>query len=86
VPVWIGAGTHDTGIDFSRKAKTFSHSVDRDIDQERQKIENDLVFTGEVAASGLIGRPAAPLSFQNATGDQLHTDGKIAVLRLKPQS
>jgi hypothetical protein len=84
LPVWIGAGTHDMGIDFSRKAKTFSHSVDSDIDQERQKIENDLVFTGEVAASGLIGRPAAPQSFQNATGDRLHTDGKIAVLRLKP--
>src|SRR3954465_15175269 len=58
VPVWIGAGTHDTGIVFSRKARTFSHSVDGDIDEERLKIENDLIFTGEVAASGLINRPA----------------------------
>jgi hypothetical protein len=83
VPVWIGAGTHDTGIDFSRRARTFSHSVDGDIDEERLKIENDLIFTGEVAASGLINRPAAPRSFQNATGDQLQTDGAIAVIRLK---
>lgn len=83
IPVWIGAGTHDTGINFSRKARTFSHSVDSQIDQERQKIENDLIFTGDVAASGLVGRPAAPRSFQNATGDQLRTDGAIAVLLLK---
>ena len=83
VPVWIGAGTHDTGIDFSRKARTFSHSVGSDIDEERLKIENDLIFTGEVAASGLINRPAAPQSFQNATGDQLRTDGALAVIRLK---
>jgi hypothetical protein len=84
MPVWIGAGTHDTGIDFSRKEKTFSHAVDGDIDRERQKIQNDLLFTGDVAASGLVSRPAAPQSFQNATGDHLRTDGKIAVLRLKP--
>jgi hypothetical protein len=83
MPVWIGAGTHDTGINFSRKAKTFSHSVDGEIDQERRKIENDLIFTGDVAASGLMDRPGAPRSFQNATGDQLRTDGAIAVLRLK---
>jgi LssY C-terminus len=83
VPVWIGAGTHDTGIDFSRKARTFSHSADGDIGEERLKIENDLIFTGEVAASGLINRPAAPRSFQNATGDQLQTDGAIAVIRLR---
>jgi hypothetical protein len=84
MPVWMGAGTHDTGIDFSRKARTFSHSVDGEIDLERQKIENDLIFTGEVTAAGLMNRPAAPRAFQNATGDQLRTDGKIAVLRLKP--
>lgn len=85
-PVWIGAGTHDIGIDFSRQARTFSHAVDGDIDRERAKIENDLIFTGEVAASGLINRAGAPRSFQNATGDRLETDGAIAVLRLKPVS
>jgi hypothetical protein len=83
LPVWIGAGTHDIGITFSRKARTFSHSVDREIDEERSKIENDLIFTGDVSAAGLISRPAAPRSFQNATGDHLETDGAMAVIRLK---
>lgn len=86
MPVWVGAGTHDIGIDFSRQERTFSHSVDGDIDRERQKIQNDLVFTGDVAASGLIDRTAAPRSFQNATGDHLETDGAIAVLRFRPLS
>lgn len=85
-PVWIGAATHDIGIVFSRKARTFSHSVGRDIDAERLKIQNDLTFTGDVSAAGLIARPAAPKSFQNATGDNLETDGALAVLRLKPHS
>lgn len=84
LPVWVGAGTHDIGITFSRKARTFSHSVDRDIDEERLKIANDLIFTGHVSAWALIERPAAPQSFQNATGDHLQTDGDIAVMSLKP--
>ena len=84
MPVWIGAGTHDIRIDFSRKERTFSHGVDGDIDREREKIENDLIFTRAVAASGLIARPGAPRSFQNATGDSLETDGAIAALRFKP--
>jgi hypothetical protein len=81
-PVWIGAATHDIGIVFSRKARTFSHSVAHDIDSERLKIQNDLVFTGDVPAVGLIPRPNAPKAFQNATGDHLQTDGSIAVVRL----
>jgi LssY C-terminus len=81
--VWIGAGTHDTGIVFSRKARTFSHSVGCDIDLERQKIKDDLIFAGDVTAVGLIDRFEAPRSFKNATGDQLQTDGAIAVIRLQ---
>ena len=84
MPVWIGAGTHDIRIDFSRKERTFSHGVNGDIDREREKIENDLIFTGAVTASGLIQRAGAPRSFQNATGDHLETDGAIAALRFKP--
>lgn len=82
-PIWIGAATHDIGIVFSHKARTFSHSVGSNIDDERFKIQNDLTFTGDLLAAGLIARPAAPKSFQNATGDHLRTDGSIAILRLK---
>jgi LssY C-terminus len=85
-PVWIGAATHDIGIVFSHEARTFSHSVGPDIDGERLKIQNDLTFTGDVSAAGLIARPSAPKSFQNATGDHLETDGFIAILRLKSRS
>lgn len=82
-PVWIGAATHDIGIDFSRKDKTFTHSVDPDIDLERQKIVDDLAFTGDVKAWSLIARPSIPNKFQNATGDSLLTDGSIAAIALK---
>lgn len=81
-PVWIGAGTHDIGIDFSKKERTFSHSVEANIDDERQKIEDDLIFGGGVKAASLMQRPSAPRSFRNATGDQLQSDGAVAVMQL----
>ncbi|HXE13673.1 MAG TPA: LssY C-terminal domain-containing protein, partial [Bryobacteraceae bacterium] len=81
-PVWIAAATHDIGISFSRKDKTFTHSVNSDIDLEREKVVDDLVFTGDVKAWRLIARPDAPRKFQNATGDNLSTDGAIAIVVL----
>jgi hypothetical protein len=81
--VWAAAGTHDIEIVFSRKARTFSHSVEPNIDDERQKILDDLIFTGMVSTSSLMERPSAPKSFQNATGDHRHTDGRLAVVKLR---
>jgi hypothetical protein len=81
--VWIGAATHDIGISFSRKDKTFTHSVNPDIDLEREKVVDDLAFTGDVKAWGLVARPEAPRKFQNATGDNLFTDGAIAAVAMK---
>jgi hypothetical protein len=78
--VWVCSATHDTGIDFSETARNFTHKVDPEIDHERAKVVNDLVFTGLVQGLSLVQRPDAPTAFSNATGDQLKTDGSIAVL------
>jgi len=82
-PVWVSAATHDIGIEFSPENKTFIHKIDSRIDRERAKVVNDLVLTGRVGALALVGRPAVPRQSRNATGDQLETDGAMAVLGLK---
>ena len=81
-PVWVVAATHDTGIDFSEVERVFIHRIDSQIDRERDKVVNDLLFTGHVDAFDLLGRPAVPRQGRNATGDNLETDGRIAVLLL----
>lgn len=81
-PVWAVAATHDIGINFSEADRTFIHRVDSQIDNERAKVVTDLLFTGRVQGIELIDRPNVPLKSQNATGDNLETDGKIAVLLL----
>jgi hypothetical protein len=76
------AATHDTGISFSEKDRTFIHKIDSQIDRERAKVVNDLILTGRVQGVELVDRPNVPQHGQNATGDNLDTDGRIAVLLL----
>jgi opacity protein-like surface antigen len=80
--VWTSTATYDTGIGFSRAAKTFVHVINENIDEERGKVVNDLTMTGCVEGVTYVDRPWIPRDAQNATGDTLRTDGRIAVLRL----
>lgn len=83
-PVWAVAATHDIGISFSEQNRTFIHLIDSQIDRERTKVADDLLFTGRVQSMELIDRPNVPKKAENATGDALETDAKIAVLALAP--
>jgi hypothetical protein len=82
-PVWVIAATHDTGIDFSQENRTFIHKIDPQIDHERAKVVNDLIFGGHVRSVALVERSTVPQHGQNATGDNLETDAKMAVLVLQ---
>ena len=63
------------------RARQHLHSrMDPEIDRERAKVVNDLLFTGKVRALALVERPDAPVAGQNATGDEFKTDGRMAVL------
>jgi hypothetical protein len=78
--VWLCAATHDIGIDYSEENRTFIHRVDPQIDKERAKVVNDLLFTGQVRGLELVGRTNVPANGHNATGDPFETDRNIAVL------
>jgi hypothetical protein len=78
--VWVCSATHDTGIDFSEENRTFIHKIDGQIDRERAKVVNDLLFTGLVTGLSLVDRPAVPVSLFNATGDKIETDGRMVVV------
>jgi hypothetical protein len=80
--VLAGAATHDTGIIFSRRKRTFTHSIDAWIDDERTKIVNDLIFTGCVAGFEMVERPWLPAEARRSGELELHTDGAVAVLLL----
>ncbi len=80
--VWTASSTHDSGIGFATRARTFIHVIDQNIDVERDKVVFDLVLTGCVDGVSYVERPWVPRDASNATGDALITDGRAAVLRL----
>jgi hypothetical protein len=79
-PIWVCSSTHDTGIEFSPSNRTFIHKIDSDIDKERAKVVNDLLLTGMVRSLALVDRANIPKDAKNATGDELKTDGRMAVI------
>lgn len=81
-PVWIASATHDIGIGAGRFGTQWYHLIDPEIDKERQKIADDLLFSGVATGYSLVDRRAAPRKAGNATGDELRTDGHMMVLHL----
>lgn len=81
-PVWNSSSTHDIGVGFSKKNKTFIHLIDSNIDNERAKVVNDLLLTGCVTGVQMVSRPWVPKDAKNGTDEALITDGKIAVIRM----
>ena len=80
--VWVGAATHDIATSNSRAKTKWAHRIDPHIDRERDWVETDLLFAGTAVAYADVERPAAPRKLQNATGDEIVTDGKMSVVEL----
>ena len=79
--VWLGAATHDTGMDI--RPGVVSHAIDPDLDDERSKVGADLVVTGRVSATQLVTRPDPLSEGKTATGATWKTDGKGLAIELK---
>jgi LssY C-terminus len=79
-PIWLGAATHDTGIDIH--PGVVSHATDPDLDDERNQVQADL---GGAAQEIQLVTPPSPLrTGRTATGGAWHTDGRLLVVDLKP--
>jgi len=59
-----------------------THKIAEDVDQERDKVVNDLVFTSCVDMADDMERMDVPMVTRNATGDPMRTDARISILQL----
>jgi hypothetical protein len=79
--IWIGASTHDIGLDVH--LGVVSHAIDGDLDVERAKVGADLMAGGLVAAERLVSRPNPLTEGKTATGGTWKTDGQLLLIELK---
>jgi hypothetical protein len=82
-PIWVSASSRETGAALSLWHWKFLHHVDSDLDAERDKVVRDLTLAGCVDAVHEFRRASVPTLSLNATGEELRTDGGVAVVSLK---
>jgi hypothetical protein len=80
--LWVGAATHDIGIERDERNNGITHKIDPDIDLERDYVQKTL------ASTGLVGEityflPDNPMKdAKTATGGSFHSDGKVLLMKL----
>ena len=84
--LWAGAGTHDTGFDRDQRTGGVTHKIDPDTDKEREYILETLKQSGEVVASAYVTPKDTITKAKTAHGEEFHSDGRILVIYLKPES
>jgi hypothetical protein len=77
--LWLGAATHDTGGTFNFHYFRFTHKIDPNVDDERDKIVTDLSFAGCTEPEMRVDRPTAASHGFDRTS---MTDGSASVLSL----
>jgi hypothetical protein len=79
---WIAAATRDVDFAYMRPGRSFTHRIDARIDDERDKVTNDLTFTSCAHPLTWMPRETMPRFTRNATGDPIATDTRLVVLQM----
>ena len=80
-PVWASAATRDIGLGFSMRPFGFSHRIETDVDQERDRVVLELRFTGCVERVDYVERTEGLGSGRGARRG-IQSDGRVAVVFL----
>jgi hypothetical protein len=83
-PVWMGAAIYDRKVGFSDTTGQITHHTAGDIDNERDKLFDDLKRTGDLAEDYLVPGFHKVLTGRNGGGDPWHTDGNLYVGVIRP--
>ncbi len=81
-PVWASAATRDLGTTFAMHPFGFTHSIQNQVDLERDKVVHDLMFTGCVDSVAYVQRPRGLRDNGEAYRRGVSTDGRVAVITL----
>jgi hypothetical protein len=83
-PVWFGSATFDESVGVSHTTGQVTHHTGPDIDAERDLIVQELEKAGRVLHLRWIDNFHTHHEGTNGGGDPWHTDGRLAVIELRP--
>jgi len=82
--VWIGAANKDVGVIFKPWEPQATHRIDSHIDHERDRIVRDLEASGCGDLVDYLTLPGAVTAARNVSGQKIVSDGRTAVVRMRP--
>jgi hypothetical protein len=82
--VWVGAANKDVGVIFKPWEPQATHRIDKHIDRERDLIVHDLEASGCGDLVEYVTLPGAATDAHNVSGQRVVSDGRAAVVRLRP--
>ena len=82
--VWIGSAAYDIGVELSRTTGEITHHISPDVDAERDLLVADLTKADRVSELRWIDGFQTDMHGRNGGGDPWRTDGRLAVVVLKP--
>ena len=84
--VWVGAGTHDIGLEKDQRSGKLTHKIDPQVDKERDYIGSSFVQSALAAKLDYM-KPSKPVtSAKTATGGSFSSDGRTLIVYLKPDT
>jgi hypothetical protein len=83
-PVWLGAATFDHSVGLSHYTGQITHHIAADIDDERNRMMEDLAKAGQLVSRSQVTGLGPTLNGHNGGGDRYFTDGEVDVGVLSP--
>jgi hypothetical protein len=81
-PMWMGAATHDIGVELSRTTAQVTHRIAPDVDAERELLLADLTKAKRLTGVRWIDGFHKELQGRNGGGDPWRTDGRLPIATL----
>lgn len=82
-PVWVGAGTHDVGLEKNKHNWTLTHKIDPYVDDERDFIARSLLQTHLIGRVAYLSPSDSVSGAQTATGGSYHSDGRMLFVEVQ---
>jgi hypothetical protein len=82
VPLWVGAATHDVGIEFVRRKLWLFHRIDPNVDAERDFIAKNLTEARGLRRQEYVRSAEGVSGAETATGQAYYSDNRMLLMGL----
>ncbi len=81
-PLWVGSATYDNGLERDERNGKMTHSIDPEIDKERDFLRESFDSSGSMSSAAMVLPADSVHEAHTATGGSFHTDGRMLVMAL----